>query len=106
MSNEKQFPICNRCKKEITDPALVYIQPALLLQEFFVQVSPLFSCPEHAENFAQKMIFHDDCWIEELTDHGVPIHDMKEVKKRYAEEALKKFIESSSSSSSSSSSGG
>ena len=84
----KDFPTCNRCKKPIEDACLVYVQPALLLQKFFVQTPPLFHCPEHAENYAKSMVFHGDCWMDELRDHGVAIHDMKEVKKRYAKEAL------------------
>lgn len=98
MSEENIFPICNRCQKPIQDPALVYIQPAILLQKFFVQVPPLFSCPEHAQNFARVIIFHDDCWMEELKDHGVDIYDMKEVKKKYAKEALEKITNESGSS--------
>lgn len=100
MPDEKKFPICNRCKLPITDISLIYIQPAVLLQRMFMQVPPIFSCPEHAENYAQKMVFHDDCWISELKDHGVLIHDMKEVRKRYAKEALEKLEKESSSSSS------
>lgn len=91
MPEEKiEFPICSRCKLSITDAALVYIQPALLLQKFYAQVPPIFHCPEHAENFARTLLFHDNCWMEELKDHGVPIHDMKEVKKKYAKEVLEK----------------
>ena len=88
---KKEFPNCNRCKLPIEDAALVFIQPALLLQQFYAQVPPIFHCPEHAENFAQKMVFHDHCWMEELKDHGVEIHDMAEVKKKYAKEALEKI---------------
>jgi hypothetical protein len=36
--------------------------------------------------------------MDELRDHGVPIHDMTEVKKRYAKEALEKLINENSSS--------
>jgi hypothetical protein len=104
MPNKKDFPICNRCRLPIEDPAYVYIQPALLLQHFYAQVPPLFSCPEHAANFAQKMVFHDDCWMDELRDHGALTHDMKEVKKHYAKEALEKIVNESNSSSSCSSS--
>ena len=86
------FPICNRCKLPIEDTALIYIQPALLLQHFFAQVPPIFHCPEHAENFAQKLVFQSDCWMDELRDHGALIHNMTEVRKRYAKEALEKIV--------------
>ena len=103
MDEEKKFPICNRCFKSIETVAYVKVWPSIVLQEFFTQIPPLFHCPEHAENFAKTMNFHDNCWISELQDHNVPIHDMEEVKKKYAIEALEKLISSSSSSSSSSS---
>jgi hypothetical protein len=102
MPEENKFPICDRCKKSIETPAYVLIWPSIVLQPFFPQSPPLFSCIEHAENYSHSLKLHDDCWIDTLKDHGVQIHDMNEVKKKYAEEALKKLIESSSSSSSSS----
>lgn len=101
-----KFPICNRCQKEIEDVAFIAVQPTIILQQFFVQTPPIFKCPEHAENFTKNMIFHDDCWLAELKDHNVPIHDMTEVAKKYAKEALEKLTSSSSSSSSSSSNSG
>ncbi len=81
MSNNK--PICARCKKEIESIAYVRVQPTLILQPYMPQTPPLFKCREHAENFAKPMDFHDDCWIDELLDHEIPIHDMKEIEKKY-----------------------
>jgi hypothetical protein len=95
---KKEILFCDRCKQPLEDVCFVHIQPALLLQKFYVQIPPIFTCPEHAENYAQSMRFHTDCWMDELRDHGVPIHDMTEVKKRYAKEALEKLINENSSS--------
>lgn len=89
--------ICNRCQKLIETPAYVIVSPAIVLQEMFDKTPPLFNCPEHAENFTKQMLFHDFCWIAELKDHGVEIHDLEEVKKKYAKEALDKIINESSS---------
>jgi len=75
--------ICNRCQKPILDLSYVEVRPTIVLQKYMAPIPPVFSCPEHAENFATPMRFHDDCWIAELKDHGVPIHDMKEVIKKY-----------------------
>ncbi len=83
---EMKLITCNRCQKTIEDIAYVKIQPAILLQEFFTQTPPLFSCPEHAENYSKGMTFHTDCWMAELKDHGIPIHDMTQVAKKYLEQ--------------------
>lgn len=89
------FYICNRCRKKIEDSALIYIQPAILLQKMVTQTPYLFSCPEHAENYLQTMVFHDTCWMEELKDHGVKINDLKEVKKQYAKKKLEELLQES-----------
>lgn len=102
MAEEIKFPICDRCKKEIQDIAYISVMPSLILQKFFAQIPPIFKCKEHAENYTKQMIFHDDCWMEELTDHDVEIHDMKEIIKQYRKKELEALISSSSSSSSSS----
>ncbi len=85
MGEEIKLSVCNRCRKPIEDVALVKTQPAIVLQQYFAQVPPIFKCPEHAENYSKGMIFHADCYMEELKDHGVEIHDMDEVIKRYTE---------------------
>lgn len=79
--NEK--PVCSHCGKIIEDVAFVEVRPTIVLQEYFAQTPPIFKCKEHAENYTKTMKFHADCWMDELRDHGVEIHDMKEVIKKY-----------------------
>jgi len=79
MSEDKKYPICNRCQKEITVPAYVKIWPSIVLQELFEPMPAIFKTPEHAENFSKGMIFHTDCWMDELRDHGIKLHDIKKI---------------------------
>jgi len=88
--SEINYLICDRCKKEITVPAYIRVQASIMLQQNVSPAPMIFTCKEHAENYAKTMILHDDCWIAELTDHGVPLHDMVEVRKRYNENAARK----------------
>jgi len=81
--------ICNRCKKPIEEVAYSLISQAIILQKVFIQMPPLFQCKEHAENFSMTMSMHTDCWMATLKDFGVPIHNMKEVLKKYLEEETK-----------------
>lgn len=88
---KKETLTCNRCFKKIEDLAYIKILPSIILQEFRPQVPPIFSCIEHQENYCKGMIFHDDCWMAELKDHKVEVHDMTELRKKYAREALEKL---------------
>jgi len=90
--NAVKFPLCNRCQKDIQDAAFVVVQPAIILQKYFAQTPPLFKCPEHAENFTKNMVFHSDCWMDELRDHNVPIHNMTKIIQQYAKSALKNIM--------------
>ena len=92
MEETFKLPVCCRCKKEIKEVAFIKTQPAIVLQQFFTQIPPIFKCPEHAENYAKGMQFHSDCYIAELREHGVEIHDMDEVVKRYSEAFTKAVI--------------
>jgi hypothetical protein len=92
MEPEKKLFICDRCKKEITDIAVVEVRPAIILQKYLAQIPPIFKCPEHAENYTKPMRFHADCWMDELRDHGVEINNMTEVIKKYLEEANAKAV--------------
>lgn len=80
------FPICNRCKLPVETPAYVLLLPSIVLQHFFSQTPPLFSCIEHAENYNHSLKLHDNCWIDMLKEHGVVLHDLKEVAKKYEQE--------------------
>ena len=102
MSQDLKFPICHRCKKEIEDVAYIAVSPAIILQKFFTQTPPIFKCKEQAENYSKQMIFHDDCWMDELKDHSVELHDIKALIQEFAKKELEALASSSSSSSSSS----
>lgn len=92
MTEEIKLPICNRCQNPIKEPMYIQAIPTLILQKSFTQMPPLFSCPEHAENYTKYMIFHDTCWIEELKEHGITIHNITEVIKKRAKEELEKKV--------------
>lgn len=77
------LPMCDRCKKSITDIAFIMASPSIVLNGIFDQSPAIFKCKEHAENFAKHMKFHSDCWMDELKDHGVPIHNMTEIIAKY-----------------------
>ncbi len=88
MSNDSKFPICHCCGKPIEDVAFIEIIPTIILQKYFTQTPPIFKCKEQIENYTQRMRFHDDCWMKELENHGVELHNMTEVLKKYAQKTL------------------
>lgn len=47
----------------------------------------IFTCIEQEQNYAQGLIVHDACWIKILKEHGIELHDMNEVAKKYKKEA-------------------
>lgn len=89
---KREFPKCSRCKKEIETPAYILIWPSIVLQPFFSQTPPLFSCIEHAENYSHSLKFHDNCWIDTLKEYGIILHDLKEVAKKYTEKKSEENI--------------
>lgn len=70
---------CNRCKLPIIDPAYFRISGAIILQEYFDKTPPLYRCKEIAEDYAQSLDMHDDCWRDTLTEYGVPLHDISAI---------------------------
>jgi hypothetical protein len=77
--------ICAKCKKEIKPLfAYVVVRAEIVLREP-AQRPVVFTCIEQSENYAQKLIMHDVCWIELLREFGIKLHDMNEVYKKYKE---------------------
>jgi len=67
---------CNRCGLPIKDLCYVLVQPALVLQRYIAQIPPIFKCKEQADNYSKSMSFHECCWMDELRDHGIKLHDI------------------------------
>lgn len=89
--NENKFevPQCGRCKKPIMDVAYVEVGGAIVLQKILPPEIPIFKTPEHAENYAQRIPMHPDCWIDTLKDHGAKLHNMAELIKNLQLKAAK-----------------
>jgi len=86
METDFNVVICDRCKKPITVVSYIRVSGAVILQEYFEPIPPLYRCKEHAENYAKFLSLHDDCWMATLTDHGVKINDMTEILARMRKE--------------------
>ena len=71
--------LCGRCKLPIVDIAYIQVRAAIILQEFLPGEVPLYKSKEHAENYAQHIPMHADCWIATLKDHSAILHDLKGV---------------------------
>ena len=82
--NDKKNPICQRCKEEIKYPGYVIIGCDIITNS--KKATQLYTCPEQAFNFNQKIIMHDYCWMRTLREHGTPLYDIDKL----AEEHLKK----------------
>lgn len=78
--------VCQRCKKEIKEPSYVLVGGSVITN---VNSPMVFSCPEHAFNYNQRIVLHDTCWIEMLGEYGSPLYDMEKVRKKYNELAKK-----------------
>lgn len=77
--SEVNVPVCGRCKKPIVDVAFVQVNGAIVLQKIFKPEIPFYRTAEHAENYAQRIDLHAECWMDTLRDHGVPLHDMTKI---------------------------
>ena len=76
--------VCSRCKKPILkDNAFIIVRGDIVMYNPNIRPT-FFYCPEHAFNYAQRLIMHSICWIETLKDHGVELFDMGKVAEEYA----------------------
>ncbi|MBI5124026.1 MAG: hypothetical protein HZA72_01245 [Candidatus Omnitrophica bacterium] len=75
--------ICSRCKKSILkDNAFIIVRGDIVMYNPNIKPT-LFTCPEHAFNYAQRLVMHSTCWIETLKDHGAELFDMQKVAEEY-----------------------
>ena len=80
---EKEELICHRCKKPIMEE-----QAFILVRGDIMMYSPnikahVFTCPEQAFNYAQRLTLHSTCWMDVLNEHGVALFNMDEVVEEY-----------------------
>jgi len=76
--------ICRKCGKPIAqDMAYVIVKGEIVLRDPNNKKPMVFSCIEQAQNYAQKLVVHDVCWIEMLKEYGAELFDMDEVAKKY-----------------------
>ena len=79
----KQQLMCHRCNQLILDEqAFILVRGDIMMYSNTIKAN-VFSCPEQAFNYAQRLIMHSVCWIETLREHGVDLYDMNEVAEEY-----------------------
>lgn len=79
---------CQKCGKAIAqDMAYVLVKGDIVLRDPNNKRPMVFSCVEQAQNYGQKLVMHDVCWIELLKEHGAEIFDMDEVAEKYRNQA-------------------
>ena len=72
--------ICQYCKEEIKDPAFVLVRGEIITNS---RNPRIFTCPEHAFNYAQGIVAHSVCWMKILREYGTKLYDMDKVYAEY-----------------------
>ena len=78
--DKKEKLVCQYCKEEIKDPAFVLVRGEIITNSRNPRV---FTCPEHAFNYAQGIVIHSVCWMKMLKEYGTELYDMGKVYKEY-----------------------
>lgn len=87
LKKKKEKLICRRCKEEIENPSYILVTGEIVTN---VRTIRVFTCPEQAFNYAQKIPMHSVCWIDTLREHGIELYDMDKVYEEYAKRAKKR----------------
>lgn len=81
--NKQDELICSRCKETIMkDNTFIIVRGDIVMHNPNLKPN-IFTCPEHAFNYAQRLIMHSCCWIETLREHGIELFDMQKVAQEY-----------------------
>lgn len=67
-------------KAEIKEPSYVLLKGVVISNS---RTPAVFTCPEQAFNYDQKMLMHDKCFISMLKEYGSPVYDMGKVYEEY-----------------------
>ena len=75
--------MCHRCKQSIIDDqAFILVRGDIMMYSNTIKAQ-VFTCPEQAFNYAQRLIMHSQCWIDMLREHDVELYDMRKVSEEY-----------------------
>lgn len=97
-SKETEELICSRCKKNIMkDQAFIIVRGDIVMYNPNLRPT-IFTCPEQAFNYAQRLVMHSTCWLDTLKEYDAPLYDMDKVIEEYKKrKGLKDGMESSES---------
>lgn len=75
--------ICSRCKKSIMkDQAFIIVRGDIVMYNPNLRPN-IFTCPEQAFNYAQRLVMHSLCWLDTLKEYDASLYDMDKVIEEY-----------------------
>ena len=80
---ETEELICSRCKKNIMkDQAFIIVRGDIVMYNPNLKPT-IFTCPEQAFNYAQRLVMHSLCWLDTLKEYDAELYDMDKVIEEY-----------------------
>lgn len=75
--------VCARCKQKIMkEQAFVIVRGDIVMYDPNLRPA-VFTCPEQAFNYAQRLVMHSLCWLDTLREYGTNLYDMEKVIEEY-----------------------